>query len=472
MKLRTQFVLLVAGIIVVPLLVGALVVMLQYLSSRGREPVPNYPTIMSWLRREVPRAMKHHDLRELAENRPPGLDLVVLDAENTISFSTIPELPTGTPAARGELFAYMRRNVDSFHFAIETPRDPGQSESLVILKLPKVRPDIASFRSQLLLVVTYSMATLLLFSSLMSALILRSLNRSILKLEGATRRIAEGDLDFELPARGNDQIASLTRSFDSMRRALKEEYARRSRFIMGVSHDLRTPLTLIQGYVEAITDGFAAEPESQKRYLSIILDKTHALEAMIGELIEFVKMETGEWRMTHREVPFRSFLEERVRLFGEDALILRREFTSSVDIPDTVSVRMDPGLFARALENLVGNAIRYTAEGGKIHLGAAEEGNGVVLSISDTGIGIPREDLGKIFDPFYRGTNSRREQGFGLGLTTVRSIIESHGWSIAVSSDLGMGTTFTIRMPVVEHGTNGGQSAPASKAAAREGASE
>ena len=162
---------------------------------------------------------------------------------------------------------------------------------------------MASFRNQLLLVVMYSTVTLLVFSSLMSLLILRSLNGSILKLEGATRRIAEGDLDFELPARGNDQIASLTRSFDSMRRALKEEYARRSRFIMGVSHDLRTPLTLIQGYVEAISDGFAAEPDAQKKYLSIILDKTHALEAMIGELIEFVKMETGEWRMTHRDVP-------------------------------------------------------------------------------------------------------------------------------------------------------------------------
>jgi signal transduction histidine kinase len=448
MKLRTQFVLLVAGIIVVPILVGALVVMFQYTAARGREPTPNYQEIISWVRRQMPRAIRAHAFEELAEHRPPGLDFLILDTADRITYSTIPEFPPGMSAEQGELFDYMRRNVESFHFTFDTPRENGQPESLVILKIPRIRPDMAFFRNQLLLVVTYSMVTLLVFSSLMSVLIIRSLNGSILKLEGATRRIAEGDLDFELPARGNDQISSLTRSFDSMRRALKEEYARRSRFIMGVSHDLRTPLTLIQGYVEAISDGLAVEPESQKKYLSIILDKTYALEAMIAELIEFVKMETGEWRMTHRNVFMKSFLVDNAKRFAEDAQILKREFSWTVEIPETICIRMDAGLFARALENLVGNAIRYTEEGGKIIMSATIESAELVLSITDTGIGIPKDELGKIFDPFYRGTNSRREQGFGLGLTTVRSIIESHGWHILVRSAMGEGTTFTIRMPV------------------------
>jgi signal transduction histidine kinase len=96
----------------------------------------------------------------------------------------------------------------------------------------------------------------------------------------------------------------------------------------------------------------------------------------------------------------------------------------------------------------VGNAIRYTEENGKISLSARMEEGEVKLSIADTGIGIPKEDLSRIFDPFYRGTNSRRESGFGLGLTTVKSIIESHGWKIAVFSQVDLGSTFTIRMPV------------------------
>jgi signal transduction histidine kinase len=282
----------------------------------------------------------------------------------------------------------------------------------------------------------------------MSFLILRSLNGSIHSLEGATRRIAGGDLDFVLPARGNDQISSLTRSFDSMRLALKEEYARRARFIMGVSHDLRTPLTLIQGYVEAIADGYAAEPDAQKKYLSIILDKTRNLETMVGELIEFVRMETGQWRMTHQDVQARPFLMDLARRFAEDALILKRDFGWSIDLPDDATVRMDAGLFTRALENLVGNAIRYTEQRGRITMDARIQEGSVLLSITDTGVGIPAEDLPRIYDPFYRGTNSRREQGFGLGLTTVKSIIESHGWNISVSSQVGAGTTFTISMPL------------------------
>jgi signal transduction histidine kinase len=233
-----------------------------------------------------------------------------------------------------------------------------------------------------------------------------------------------------------------------MRVALKEEYARRARFIMGVSHDLRTPLTLIQGYVEAISDGYAAEPDAQKKYLSIILDKTRTLEGMIGELIEFVRMETGQWRMTHHEVPARTLLTDLARRFAEDALILKRDFGWTIELPDEATVRMDAGLFTRALENLVGNAIRYTEEKGRIAMDARVQAGQILLSITDTGIGIPADDLSRIYDPFYRGTNSRREQGFGLGLATVKSIIESHGWSISVASKVGAGTTFTVRMPL------------------------
>ncbi len=448
MKLRTQFLILVGGIIIVPFLVSTFMLLEQFYAARGREPLPNYAQIMSWIGRKVPRAIRRHDFRALQEGRPPGLDIVILDKDDFITTSTIPELPAGMSATNVMLMQYIRANADGFHFQLEASHAPGNDDSLLILKLPKVRPEVARFRRLAFELVTYPTIALLVFSSLMSFFILRSLNRSILTLEGATRRIADGNLDFELPARGNDRIASLTRSFDSMRRALKEEYARRARFIMGVSHDLKTPLALIQGYVEAIADGYAAEPDTQKRYLSIILDKSRNLEGMIGDLIGFVRMETGEWRLTHREVTARQFLTDIARRFAEDALILKREFAWSIDLPDDLTVRMDAGLFTRALENLVGNAIRYTGQQGKITMDARREGAEISLSIADTGIGIPPADLSHIFDPFYRGSNSRRETGFGLGLTTVKSIIEGHGWSIGVSSEVGKGTTFTIRMPV------------------------
>ena len=450
MKLRTQFFLLVGGIIAVPFLVSAFTLLMRTAVEREHEPAPNYGMITTWIRRQMPRAIQTNNYQRISDGRPPGLELVVLDPEDNVRFSTVAPIASGTPAFTGDhqLLDYMRGNLESYMFLWEPIAVSGEGQSLVILQLPRIRPEVADTRNNVLQLITYTSVALLLFSSLMAFLILRSLNGSIQSLEGATRRIAEGDLDFDLPVKGNDQISSLTRSFESMRRALKEEYARRARFIMGVSHDLRTPLTLIQGYVEAIADGYAVDPAAQKKYLSIVLDKTRNLEGMVGDLIEFVRMETGQWRMTHRDVPLRAFLTETAHRFSQDALILKRTFTSSVDIAEEITVRMDAGLFTRALENLVGNAIRYTKENAVISLTARQDGPQVVLDIADTGIGIAAEDLTRIYDPFYRGTNSRREQGFGLGLTTVKSIIESHGWGISVASEVGKGSTFTIRMPI------------------------
>jgi signal transduction histidine kinase len=450
MKLRTQFFLLVGGIIAVPFLVSAFTLLMRTAVEREHEPAPNYGEITAWIRRQMPRAIQTNNYLRLSAGRPPGLEFVVLDPGDNVRYSTVAPIASGTPAFTGDhqLLDYMRGNLEAYMFLWEPIAVSGQGQSLVILQLPRVRPEVAVNRNNFLQLVTYTSIALLVFSSLMAFLILRSLNGSIQSLEGATRRIAEGDLDFDLPVRGNDRISSLTRSFDSMRRALKEEYARRARFIMGVSHDLRTPLTLIQGYVEAIADGYAADPEAQKKYLSIVLDKTRNLEGMVGDLIEFVRMETGQWRMTHRDVPLRAFLTEASHHFSEDALILKRSFSSSIDVGEEISVRMDVPLFTRALENLVGNAIRYTEENAAIALTARQDGTEVVLAIADTGIGIAAEDITRIYDPFYRGTNSRREQGFGLGLTTVKSIIEGHGWNISVASEVGKGSTFTIRMPI------------------------
>ncbi len=445
MKLRTQFAFLIIGIIAVPFLVSALILFLDYSFSRGQEPLPNYGNILFWMRREAPRAFRTRDFNILVKNKPPGVDVIMLAKDDSIAFSTIPELPEGTPLAGGSVMDFIRDHVQAFHFQVDAP-GPGEGDApLLILKVPRIRPD-SELRIQVVQVMAYSLIAVLAFSSITSFLILRSMNRSIVALEGATRRVSEGDLDYELPMRGSNEITSLARSFENMRKALKEEYARRARFIMGVSHDLKTPLALIQGYVEAITDGYAAEPETQMKYLSIIRDKTESLEGMIADLIEFVKMDTGEWRMTFLPVRVKEFLAGIARRYEEDALILHREFSASMDLPEDLAISMDEGLVSRALENLIGNALRYTAEGGRIILSARASGSGVELTIADSGIGIPQEEVARIFDPFYRGTNSRREQGFGLGLTTVKSIIEGHGWTIAVASEMDRGTTFTIAM--------------------------
>jgi signal transduction histidine kinase len=450
MKLRSQFILLVAGIIVVPFLVTASVLLLQYAEAMRNRRAGENAEVRSWGLRNDPLASRIRDLEKLARRLPPGADIVVFDPDNNILFSTVPQFLPGKPVDQGQILGFIRENAHSSLFHIDSPKAAESGGLVVLLKTPREPETLPWFRRRTVEIVVYTSLALLIFSSLASFLIVRHFNLAVLRLEGATRKISEGDLDFELDPRGPEEISSLTRSFDTMRKALKEEQARRSRFIMGISHDLKTPLALIQGYVEAIVDGFAADPQVQKRYLSVISDKTKALDTMVSELIEFVKMETGEWRLIFREVGLRGFLSGIARRYAQDAFILRRGFGAAIDLPDDLRVSMDEGLVERALENLIGNAIRYTEAGGRIELRARSDGREAELSISDTGIGIPQEDLDRIFDPFFRGTNSRREQGLGLGLTTVKSIVEGHGWRIEVASKMGEGATFSIRIPLPE----------------------
>ena len=276
----------------------------------------------------------------------------------------------------------------------------------------------------------------------------QSINRSINQLERATRRIVQGDLDFKLSARGNDKFASLTRSFDSMREHLKEEYARRARFMMGVSHDLKTPLSSITGYNSAIRDGFADTAEKLEKYTSIIDSKTGLLESRISMLIDFVKQDTKEWEASLQDVDLGSFLREFVSVFEAELGLRQFSFGARIDIEDGLSVPMDADMVVRAFENLAHNAVQYSPEGGRVELDAHQEEDRVLVRFSNEGPGISKEDLPYIFDPFVRGARDRRGSGFGLGLATVHSVMSSHGWTIKVESEPNARTVFSISIPL------------------------
>jgi signal transduction histidine kinase len=284
----------------------------------------------------------------------------------------------------------------------------------------------------------------------MSLFIARSITKSIMVLENATRRIAAGELDFTVEARGGNEITSLTNSLNKMRDTLKEDERRRYRFIMGITHDLKTPLASIKAYTEAIEDGIAEDPATGSSATEIINAKADRLEGMINDLIEFVRMDTGEWRSKLKNINLSAFLRQSAKLFALDAEMLRHEFRYASALPEVVSVPMDERLARRALENIVNNAIRYTPDGSVISLDAAITGDTVRLVISDNGPGIDEADLPHVFEMFYRGSSSRREQGMGLGLAVVKWVIDWHGWAISVSSEKGKGACFTITVPLIK----------------------
>ena len=271
-------------------------------------------------------------------------------------------------------------------------------------------------------------------------------SRSVTRLQRATRRIAGGDLDFELTAHGNSELASLARSFDAMRSSLKEETERRSRLLAAVTHDVKTPLTAIKGYLEAIADGLAEDRETRERYLGIIAEKADLLGVRVSELIEYVRLSSSHWNIEPVPTGLAAFHRELCDGVAGDAAVLKRRLRHDLRIPERLTAPMDGALLSRAYENILDNALRFTPEDGDVTITASVvDGGDLEVRIADSGPGIAAEDLPHLFDPFYRGTGT--SAGFGLGLSIARSITDAHGFSLSVDSGASPGTTFVIRIP-------------------------
>ena len=291
----------------------------------------------------------------------------------------------------------------------------------------------------------------ILFVVIMSMFIARSITRSVALLEDATRRIANGELDLNVDIKGSNEITSLTKSLNKMRYALNEEERRRYRFIMGISHDLKTPLALIKGYAEAIGDGVAGDTVSRSEAVEIISSKADQLECMIDDLLNFVRMDTGEWREQLEDTNITEYINNLVKTLGMDIDLLHYKFIPDIRLPEKLLIPMDEKLVQRALENLINNAIRHTPHGSIIRFTAIMVNNTVELTINDNGPGIDTEALPHVFDMFYRGSSSRREQGMGLGLAVVKWVLDYHGWSISVSAEKDKGTSFIITIPLIQN---------------------
>ena len=287
----------------------------------------------------------------------------------------------------------------------------------------------------------------ILFTVAVSFGILRSLGRSMGKLEEATRRIAAGDLDFEPALPAGDSLASLAASMDAMRLRLKEEYQRRDRFILAVSHDLKTPLAVLEGYLDAFADGLADSPEKRESYLRVLREKTGVLSHRISHLVELARMTTVEWRQTFEDCDLSAFLKETLGLLSDEAAARGRRMEVDFRLSPGRRSALNRDMARRVLENLADNAETYSPPDSVLRASAREEGAEVLVRISNEGEGIPAERRGLVFEPFYRGDPGRNAGGFGLGLASVKSIVEAHGWGIDLESVPGGTTSFTVRIP-------------------------
>jgi signal transduction histidine kinase len=276
-------------------------------------------------------------------------------------------------------------------------------------------------------------------------------------LDGAARRIAGGDLEVRIPAKGRDEIAKLAVSFNQMAAQLQVgaekqqelENLRRD-LIAWVGHDLQTPLASIRAIVEALADGVVDDPEMEHRYLITAQKEIRSLSNLIDDLFQMAQLDAGGVPLNCEYNSISDLISDTLESFSE--LASRRDIHMEGSVADGIDpVYMDAPLIGRALNNLLSNALRYTPEAGTIRVTVKKSDKAVLTEICNTGEGIRDEDLPHIFERFYRGEKSRSRTtgGSGLGLAITKGIVEAHGGEIGVENLEGR-TCFSFSLPLKE----------------------
>ena len=278
----------------------------------------------------------------------------------------------------------------------------------------------------------------------------RSIAVPLVKLKKATQNIKEGNLDFVLDVEGKDEFSELCQDFEEMRRRLKESTEEKSliekenrELISNISHDLKTPITAVKGYVEGIMDGVADTPEKMDRYVRTIYNKTNEMDHLINELTFYSKIDTNRIPYTFNKLNVEDYFEDCSEEVGLELETRGIELVYANYVEKDVMVIADGEQIRRVIHNIISNAIKYMDKPkGIIKIRIKDVGDFIQIEIEDNGKGIGPKDLPYIFDRFYRTDVSRNSSkgGSGIGLSIVKKILEDHGGKVWATSRLGIGT--------------------------------
>ncbi len=303
---------------------------------------------------------------------------------------------------------------------------------------------IESDLHRLLFIMIISAGLVIFLASLGGNFIIRKALQPVRRVVETARGITTEDLSLRIDARRrHDEIGELVDTFNGMISRLEKSVRKIKQFSGDVSHELRTPLTIIRGEIEVLLRKDRS-PEEYRRTLGSVLEETHNLEAIIDDLLFLSRLEAMTGKSLSQAVGLDEILLRVVE--SREPSAKAKEQQLKIERVDDVVVSGDEGLVARMIANLIDNAIRYTPEGGEVGISLEKGGETCILSVRDTGIGIPRESLPSIFDRFYvvDGSRSRGTGGSGLGLSIVKHVAEIHGARIEVESEVGKGSVFRI----------------------------
>lgn len=278
----------------------------------------------------------------------------------------------------------------------------------------------------------------------------------LINLGEAVRQITEGNLDFALEFDAYDEIGELSRNFEEMRIRLRQNEEQKlladknnKELISNISHDLKTPITAIKGYVEGIMDGVASSPEKIDKYIRTIYNKANDMDKLIDELTFYSKIDTNGIPYNYKVISVVDFFTDCAKEVGLDMESMNIDFYFNNNVDMDTFIVADVEQMKRAVNNIISNSVKYMDKNDpKIGISLLDEGDFVRIDINDNGIGISSKDLPYIFDRFYRTDSSRNSSkgGSGIGLSIVRKIVEDHGGRIWAKSELGSGTDIIIML--------------------------
>lgn len=379
----------------------------------------------------------------LIERRPGmmigRLDAVLADANSRIVFDSAGQA-TGKKLRVGDRDRAL---------TITSLDDDEQVIGYLLLALPQpelLGPLEQSFLGRLRRSLILGVALAVGLGVVASAILSRSLTAPLQRLAGAARAVAAGDLSQRVEVQGSAEIAQFTRAFNEMTSALEGAEKLRQNLVADVAHELRTPLSVLQGNLRAILDDVYP---LEKAEIANLYDETRLLSRLIDDLRELAQAEAGQLGLNLRPTDVADVLRATVTNFepAAEAQEIRLKAEIATGLP---SILADPDRLAQVLRNLLTNALRHTPAGCQIAVSAAATQDAIEITVADNGEGIAAEDLPHVFDRFWRAdrSRSRAEGGAGLGLAIARSLVEAHGGRIWAQSTKGEGSTFTLSLPI------------------------
>lgn len=385
-------------------------------------------------------------------------EILIVDEQGTvIANSGLPSLPKGLKIEKDDLSRLANNLVvqeelydeliDKRYLSVGKPIISDQyfiGGIFVLASVDDIYQSVGMIKNSILLAGIGAIFLAIGFTFIVS----RTLSNPLLEMEKATRKIAKGDLTTRVSSAAKDEIGSLANAINDLAFELKRYRSSRREFFANISHELRTPITYLEGYANVIENKLYKTEEEKIQYLQIIQQEAKRMSSLVNDLFELSKLEEGKLPLHFEEIDLIEVCENAVmktRMKAKEKG-LELGFTR---LPKLPTVYADGMRMEQILMNLIENAIRYTNQG-SISISISSNSAKITITIKDTGIGIPGEDIPYLFERFYRVEKSRSREhgGTGLGLAIVKQLVELQNGEIQVKSEIGKGTCFIMTFPI------------------------